>query len=163
MRPFDRAVLVRQPAVVARCRHAVVGAQGLVSLGHILGLVLAQVAEGRELHVRPTPPSSAEQYMVEPRGRSGRAARRRSWLGSSTRQPKRSAAGSGRASLDEGRRDDGLTWVPSVWSCDVSGERTMCRAKGVSYWQEQRAESLGRRARSHPGLRVLESQPGRRP
>ncbi len=47
VRPLDRSVLVGQAAVVARDRHAVMGAQRLVSLGHVLGLVLAQVAKRR--------------------------------------------------------------------------------------------------------------------
>ena len=47
VRPLDRSVLVSHAPIVARDRHAVVGAQGLVALGHVLGFVLAQVAEGR--------------------------------------------------------------------------------------------------------------------
>ena len=47
VRPLDRSVLVSHAPIVARDRHAVVGAERLVALGHVLGFVLAQVAEGR--------------------------------------------------------------------------------------------------------------------
>lgn len=43
LRTLDRAVLVRRAAVVARDRHAVMGAQRLIALGHVLGFVPAQV------------------------------------------------------------------------------------------------------------------------
>ena len=46
VRALDRTVLVGQAPIVARDRHAVMGAQRPVAFGHVLNLVLAQVAEG---------------------------------------------------------------------------------------------------------------------
>ena len=47
MRPLDRPVLVGHAAIVARDRHAVMGAQRPVALGHVVRVGLGEVAEGR--------------------------------------------------------------------------------------------------------------------
>src|ERR1700757_3966760 len=47
MRPFDRAVLMRQTAIVARRRHAVMCTQRLVALSQILRRILLEIAERR--------------------------------------------------------------------------------------------------------------------
>src|SRR5579862_847873 len=46
MRAFDRAVLVRQAAIIAGRLHAVMGAQRLIAAGLVLPGVLVEIAEG---------------------------------------------------------------------------------------------------------------------
>ncbi len=61
VRPFDRSVLVRHASVVARDRHAVMGAQRSIALGHVLGFVLAQVAKRRRQAVGAVLPRRAAE------------------------------------------------------------------------------------------------------
>ena len=49
VRTFDRAVLMRDTAIVARRLHPVMGAQRVIAPGQVLARILVQVAErGRE-------------------------------------------------------------------------------------------------------------------
>ena len=82
------------------------------------------------------------------------------WRASSSRRSRRSATGSGRRILDEGRRSDGLTTEARLELLRLKRENKRLRMER-DILKKAAAGSRGRADRSPAGIRIHEGAPGR--
>ena len=90
---------------------------------------------------------------------SDRAVGRRSWPGSLSRPPNRSATGCARVVSRRDRRQRRHR-APSGKNCSVCVERIVNCAKSERFWQKPQPGLLGRPIRYHRGLRIREGKSG---